>query len=607
MQQYRVADYVAEFIAKIGVKDVFLLPGGGAMHLVDAVGKSPQLNVIACQHEQAVAIAAEAYGRITENIGVAIVTTGPGATNTITAIAGAWIESIPLLIISGQVKRSDLLADSGLRQRGVQEVDIVSVVKPITKFAFTVMDPQEIRRVLEQAYFVAREGRAGPVLVDIPLDVQGAPISADELIGFDPPTVVSRAPIHQQVEELLELVRDSKRPIILAGHGVRLSGGAQVFRKVVAKLGIPVVSTWNASDLLYDDHPLYIGKPGAVALRAPNFAVQNSDLLISIGARLDNIVTAYHPEGFARGAKKAMIDIDAVELNKFQFLLDLKLQADAKQFLEALHSATQTNDSHSYKEWVAQCQGWKKRYPMNDGEPFQNNNKITHYQFVDALSEAIGEDITIITGSSGLAIEAFYSAFRNKKGQRIFLTSGLGAMGYGLPAAIGACVAGNKKPMIALESDGSLQLNIQELATIRANHLPIAIIVMNNEGYASIRSTQRNYFESRYVGTGKEAGLFFPELKNTAHTYEIGYIKIADPINLASQLSAALQLPSPIIIEVMLQTDENLSPKVAAIPQKNGSMLSMPLEDMSPLLPIQVLEKEMCIDLLPASYSARIL
>jgi acetolactate synthase-1/2/3 large subunit len=243
---------------------------------------------------------------------------------------------------------------------------------------------------------------------------------------------------------------------------------------------------------------------------------------------------------------------------------------------------------------------------MNDGEPFQKNNKITHYQFVDALSEAIGEDVTIITGSSGLAIEAFYSAFRNKKGQRIFLTSGLGAMGYGLPAAIGACVAGNKKPMIALESDGSFQLNIQELATIRANHLPIAIIVMNNEGYASIRSTQRNYFESRYVGTGQEAGLFFPELKNIAHAYEIGYIRIVEPKDLKSQLSIALGLSFPIIIEVKIQADENLSPKVAAIPQQNGSMISMPLEDMSPLLPIEVLKREMLIDLLPISYRARI-
>jgi len=495
MQHYRVADYVADFISSIGVKDVFLLPGGGAMHLVDAVGKSTRLNVIACQHEQAVAIAAEAYGRVTENIGVAIVTTGPGATNTLTAIAGAWIESIPLLIISGQVKRSDLLADSGLRQRGVQEVDIVSVVKPITKFAKTVMDPREIRHVLEQAYFVAREGRAGPVLVDIPLDVQGAPIDAKELMGFIAPPIPSNSALDHQVVELIHLIRDSKRPIILAGHGVRLSGGAEVFRDLVQKLGIPVVSTWNASDLLYDNHPLYIGKPGAVSLRAPNFAVQNADLLISIGARLDNIVTAYNPSGFAREAKKVMIDIDLFELEKFNFSLDLKVQSDAKFFLDIFNKSLPKDNQNIFRDWVSKCQDWKKKYPINEGKPFIDNEKITHYQFVDALSNAIGEDTTIISGSSGLAIEAFYSAFRSKKGQRIFLTSGLGAMGYGIPAAIGACIAGNKKSMIALESDGSFQLNIQELATIRANQLPIAILVMNNDGYASIRSTQRNYLK----------------------------------------------------------------------------------------------------------------
>lgn len=601
---YRVADYIADFIAGLGVEHVFLLPGGGAMHLNDAVGKHPRLEVVACLHEQAAAIAAEAYCRINENMGVAMVTTGPGATNAVTAVAGAWIESVPLLIVSGQVKRADLLRGAPLRQKGVQEVDIVSVVSPITKYAVTIERPEDIRRELERAVSIARAGRAGPVWIDVPLDVQGAPIDPALLQGWEAPPEQPIAIDTSVLEQIHQLLEGAERPLLLAGHGVRLSGAAQLFRNIVEAMGVPVVTTWNAMDLLPYEHPLYVGRPGVVALRAPNFAIQNADLLISIGCRLDNIITAYNPRDFARAARKVVVDVDANEIEKLDMAMDLAVTSDAKTFLAAL---SQQLDGAEFRrpQWLERCRDWKSRYGVNDGKPFPATGPISHFQFADSLSDAIAPDTLISTGSSGLAVEVFYTVFRNRPGQRVFLTSGLGAMGYGLPAAIGACFANGRKPMVAVESDGSLQLNLQEFATMRAFDLPICLVVMNNGGYASIRNTQRNYFEGRYVGTGPEAGLWMPDLEDVARTYRLPFRRISDAAELASGLVEAMAQPRPLIIEVMLMTDEALSPKVAAVPQVDGSMRSMPLEDMSPLLPLEVLEKEMDGNLTEVSRKVR--
>ncbi|NNN23769.1 MULTISPECIES: thiamine pyrophosphate-binding protein [Pseudomonas] len=601
---YRVADYIADFIAEQGVGHVFLLPGGGAMHLNDAVGKHPQLEVVACHHEQAAAIAAEAYCRINENLGVAMVTTGPGATNAVTAVAGAWIESVPLLLISGQVKRADLLRGAPLRQKGVQEVDIVSVVKPITKYAVTVERPEDIRRELERASFIARDGRAGPVWIDVPLDVQGAPIDPASLVGWGndvQPAADVDAALLDQVRALLE---GAERPLILAGHGVRLSGAATAFRELVEALGVPVVTTWNAMDLLPYEHPLYVGRPGVVALRAPNFAIQNADLLIAIGSRLDNIITAYAPRDFARGARKVVVDVDANEIAKLDMPIDVAVTSSADAFVAALAAAT-TGVAFRRPQWLERCADWKALYGVNDGQPFPASGPISHFQFADALSDAVPADTLVSTGSSGLAVEVFYTVFRNRPGQRVFLTSGLGAMGYGLPAAIGACFANGRKPMVAVESDGSLQLNLQELATLRGFNLPICLVVMNNGGYASIRNTQRNYFEARYVGTGPEAGLWMPDLEELARAYHLPFRRIRDAAELAQGLAEAVSQPRPMIVEVMLMSDEALSPKVAAVPQPDGSMTSMPLEDMSPLLPLDVLEREMGGRISPVSRKAR--
>lgn len=599
---YRVADYIADFIATLGVGHVFLLPGGGAMHLNDAVGKHPRLEVVACHHEQAAAIAAEAYGRIRENIGVAMVTTGPGATNAVTAVAGAWIESVPLLVLSGQVKRADLLRGAPLRQKGVQEVDIVSIVRPITKYAVTIERPEDIRRELERATYLARSGRAGPVWVDVPLDVQGTPIDPTTLEGWQPDSGDTRVIDAAQIAHICALLEQAERPLILAGHGVRLSGAAVEFREWAQALGVPVVTTWNALDLLPYEHPLYVGRPGVVALRAPNFAVQNADLLIAIGSRLDNILTAYAPRDFARHARKVVVDVDAHEIEKLDMPIDVAVTSDAGDFIRAMSAM----GVHSERpQWLARCADWKARFGVNEGRTFHTEGTISHFHFADALSNAIPANTLVSTGSSGLAVEVFYTVFRNRPGQRVFLTSGLGAMGYGLPAAIGACLANGRQPMVAVESDGSLQLNLQELATLRGLNLPICLVLMNNGGYASIRNTQRNYFEGRYVGTGPEAGLWMPNLQDLARTYELPYLRIGDAGELAPRLAEAMVQPRPLIVEVLLQRDEALAPKVAAIPQANGSMTSMPLEDMSPLLPMEQLQAEMLVPLSAASYAVR--
>jgi acetolactate synthase I/II/III large subunit len=606
IETYRVADYIADFIEKIGVKNVFLLPGGGAMHLVDAVEKNSYIEVVACLHEQAAAISAEAYSRISENIGVAMVTTGPGATNAITAVAGAWIESVPLMIISGQCKRSDMLRDSPLRQKGVQEVDIVKMIKSITKYSKIVENPHEIQAIMEKAYHIARDGRAGPVWIDVPLDVQGSPIELEKLplwkeeVSYENDLNAISINI---VKEVKGLLNSAKRPLILAGHGIRLANSAIAFKDWVEELGVPVVSTWNALDLLPYNHSLYVGRPGVVALRGPNFAVQNCDLLISIGCRLDNIITAYDSKGFARDAKKVVVDVDSNEIEKLEMDIEIAVNADAGVFINAIKEIKMT-PSADLEKWRSMCNDWKLRYAINDGKPFPLRGIISHYHLMDVLSETIPENMLISTGSSGLAVEAFYTAFRNKSGQRVFLTSGLGAMGYGLPSAIGACFANDKKPMISIESDGSLQLNIQELSTVRAFNLPIVLVIMNNDGYASIRNTQRNYFQERYVGTGPESGLVLPDLENIALTYDIQFQKINDASELDENLKKHMQSKVPVIIDVRLIKNEVLLPKVSALLQEDGSITSMPLEDMTPLLPLKVLEDEMIVELLGISKKA---
>jgi len=602
MQKIRVADYVASFIKKIGVDCVFMVPGGGAMFLNDAIQSKKNLDYVANHNEQASSIAAEAYSRVTENIGVAIVTTGPGSTNAITGVAGAWIESVPLMIISGQVKRSDLKGKSGVRQIGPQEVDIVSIVKSITKYATTIKNPKNIRLELEKAYHQATTGRKGPVWIDIPLDIQAAPIEPSKLIGLKKlSSKKNSVKLFNKYDEIINLVNSSKRPIILAGHGIRLSKASKDFTKMCKILKIPVVTTWNAMDLLPNSSKLNIGKPGTVALRAPNFAIQNSDLLISIGARLDNVVTAYNPQNFAKNAKKIIVDIDLNELNKFKIKIDLKINLDAKFFIEKLNDKAAKNKIKSFSDWLKKCNDWKKRYTINDGKNFSKGKGISHLRLVDVLSDCLPKNSLIVTGSSGLAIESFYMAFRNKPGQRIFLTSGLGAMGYGVPALIGALNSNKYKEVICIESDGSFLMNLQEILTLKISKKPFKLFILNNNGYASIRNTQKNYFDGRYIATGPESNLFLPDICKLFDSIGISAIKVKNLDGLIDGVTKVLRSKKSIVCDISLRADDTLWPKSAAILQKNGSMLSMPLEDMSPLLSRAQLKAEMIYPLSPVS------
>jgi len=599
----RVADYLVRRLADLGVEHVFMLPGGGAMHLNDALTLEPRITAVPCHHEQACGIAAEAYGRVKETFGVAMVTTGPGATNVLTPVVGAWIESVPLLVISGQVKTADRLRGRPLRQTGVQEVDIVPMVRNCTKYAVTLEKSADVGREFERAIHEMLSGRKGPVWIDVPLDIQGAQVDPEALEAFVPPTS-DPAGVEQlsaAITQVHELLATAERPLILAGHGVRLAGAAKQFRRLVDTLGVPVVTTWNALDLLPWDHPLCVGRPGVVASRAPNFAVQNCDLLIAIGSRLDNVITAYNPRGFARAAKKVVVDVDPHELAKLDMDIAVAIPADASRFIDAMLTS-RLPPRPDISAWVSRCQSWKTRYTA-DAPPA--GQAISHPAFVKALSDAAPTDSVVGTGSSGLAVEAFYLGFRNKPGQRVFLTSGLGSMGYGLPAAIGACLAAGSRPMICVEGDGSLMLNLQELATLKGLGLPICLVVMNNHGYCSIRNTQRNYFESRFIGTDPEHRLWMPDLEKMAAGFELPFARITSPATLEADLRTALNLPRPCIVDVHLATDEQLSPKAAALPQADGSMLSMPLEDMSPLLTIQELEAEMVVPLLPQSRKVR--
>ena len=593
----RVADYLMQRLADEGVTNIFLLPGGGAMYLNDAIAVERRITPVPCHHEQACGIAAEAYGRTHAlGFGVAVVTTGPGATNIVTPVAGAWIESLPLLVISGQVKRADAINGREIRQGGVQEVDIISVVKPITKFAVTLTSPEDARICLEEALWCMRSKRPGPVWIDVPLDVQAAPINPKLLRGFLPPPSEDLA--DGMVEQVLRanvILKEARRPILLIGHGVRISGATETFRQLAEKLGIPCVFTWNAADTFHWDHDLYIGRPGVVAARAPNFAIQNSDCLISIGCRLDNVITAYNPAGFARAAKKIVVDVDINELDRHQIPIDVKICSSAISFLQAwLENMPVLADLST---WRAKCLDWKHRYTPLDGKTFDAKGPIAHFELADKLSDAIGEDQLVVTGSSGLAVEVFYTAFRNKKGQRMFLTSGLGSMGYGLPAAIGACIGSGRMPTVCVESDGSLMLNLQELATLKQLDLPITLVIMNNNGYASIRNTQKNYFDQRYIGSGPASGLLIPNLMTIAAALGIDCVRVSD----ASELKATLFTGRLRIVEVILEENVALSPKVSAMPQPDGSMISMPLEDMSPMLPRGVLRNEMLIPLHPLS------
>ncbi len=557
------------------------------MHLNDSLGKCKDIEFVCNLHEQASAIAAEAYSRVTNSLGVAIVTTGPGGTNAITGVAGAWLESTPCLIISGQVKRADLKGDLGVRQLGPQEVDIVSIVKPITKYAVTVMDPKSILYHLEKAIAMATSGRKGPVWLDIPLDVQAAAIDTGKLPGYHPKEEESEIVpdvLANQIEETINILNNANRPVLLVGNGVRLSGAQDLILELVDTLGIPVLTTWMGLDLISDEHPLFFGKPGTVAARSANFVIQNSDCLISIGARLDFAVTGFDQTKFARVAKKVILDIDSSELSKLKMNVEVPVCADAKVFIQQLLNKRVDLRPVNRNQWLERCIDWKRNYPVVLPEYWEEKNYVNVYAFSSILAEELSSDDLIIPDSSGADIDKFWLSFHVKAGQRLFSTGGLGAMGFGVPASIGGCLASGRKRTITVNGDGAFQLNIQELETVARLNLPIKYFILNNQGYASIRSSQRTYFDGRLVGCDPSSGLTLPDTLKIAFAYGIKSMRISNNLTSRDSIRAALQLPGPVIIEVITHPDQIVSPRVSSHILSDGSMVSRPLEDLWPFL-----------------------
>src|SRR3989339_248667 len=579
----KLSDYVAQFIANQGVKHVFMVPGGGAMHLNDSIGHNNSIEFICNHHEQASAMAAETYARIANNLGVASVTTGPGGTNAVTGVAGAWLDSTTCLFISGQVKRADLIGDLGVRQNGVQEIDIVSLVKSITKYAVTVMDPNKIRYHLERAVYLAKSGRPGPVWLDIPLDVQAAQIETDCLDGFK---IAEVGPVDnnlaEQVKKTIELLNQAKRPVLFLGNGIRLSGAAKDIVSLVRKLNIPVLSTWLAMDLLSGSDELLIGRPGPVAPRGANFALQNSDFLLTIGARLDNVVTGYAHDKFARAAKKVMVDIDLAELKKMRTKIDVPICADAKDFICELQKQSRSILPLERGDWLAKCSEWKKKYPVVLPE-YRQEKLVSTYVFADELSNALTSDDVIIPCSSGAGIEIFLLAFRAKQGQRVVNTTALGAMGNGLPACLGGCLASGGKRTICVDGDGGVQLNIQEFQTLSQLNLPIKIFILNNQGYSSIRTSQSRYFK-RLSGADSTSGMTLPDIKKIATSYGLKVMSITSQHDLAGQINKVLETPGTVVCEVLCPPDEPRAPSMMSLQKPDGTMVSKPLEDLWPFL-----------------------
>jgi len=594
----KLSDYVFQFIASKGVKHVFLFPGGGAMHLVDSLGRCKEIEYICNHHEQACAIAAEAYARVTNNLGVALVTTGPGGTNAITGVAGAWLDSTPCLFISGQVKRDDLMGNIGVRQLGSQEIDIISLVKPITKYAITITDPADIRFHLEKAVYLAKSGRPGPVWIDIPLDVQAISIEPETLDSFDPKKIavhVDKDSLVKQVSMVIDLINQAERPVILAGNGIRLAGAEKEFLDLVNQLNIPVLTTGLGIDLIPESHRLFIGRPGSIAPRGANFTLQNSDCLIIIGSRLDMALTGYAHDKFARAAKKIMVDIDPAEIKKIKTKIDVPIIADAKLFICELLNRINKNKIKTPTSWLSRCKEWKEKYPVVLNEHRIHRGSVSTYYFSEILADELLNDELIVPGSSGNSIEIFLLTLKVKSGQRIFHNRGLGAMGYGLPASIGACIASGLKRTICVDGDGGFPLNVQELETIARLNLPIKYFVVNNGGYGSIRAMQTNYFKLK-VGADFESGLTLPDINRVASSYGIPTQRIVDQDDLRNQIRTVLQSPGPIVCEVMVIQDEVRQPRLSSMQKSDGSMISKPMEDLWPFLDRQEFLSNMIIE-----------
>lgn len=585
MTKIRVADYIANFLESKSVTKVFLLSGGGMMHLLDAVSRTEKLGYVCNHHEQASAIAAEGYARQSNKLGVCYATSGPGATNVITGLVGAWQDSSPVLFITGQSKLEQTIKHSGLkdlRQFGTFEVNIVPIVQSITKYAVMLEDATMIRYHLEKAYATALQGRPGPVLIDIPIDLQGALINPDELQAYESEFPLASLPSDKVITDILQRLSAAKRPLILAGHGIRVAEQAAQFEQIIKLLNIPVVTTQLAKDLLAYDNPLFIGHPGMKGDRAGNFAVQNADVILSLGSSLHVLTTGYELDKFAPQAYKIQIDLDENVLQRQQVGVNQQVVCDIASFLQKLSRHCPTTLATDIR-WITMCQRWKHDLAVQNEPHEQKANEINYYDFIDVISDICQGNETIVT-DAGSAFYVVGQAFRTKKGQRVIISGALGAMGFALPAATGASFAAPLRTVICITGDGSLQTNLHELATIKHHQLNIKLFIINNNGYISIKNTQDNFFKGHCAGVNKNSGVSFPNLQKIAEAYDISYASITSRAELTQVCKEKLLQTGPMIIEVYANQQQVIIPTVSSEKLASGKMVSKPLDDMFPFM-----------------------
>jgi acetolactate synthase I/II/III large subunit len=582
-----LADYVIEWLTNHDINNIFTVSGGGSIALCDAATKSNSMSYYCCHHEQAAAFAAEGYARTSGKVGASLVTTGPGGTNAITGVSSAWIDSIPLIFISGQVFSNQMIGKSKLRQLGVQEINIIDLVKPNTKYAVCLKTPNDIKYELEKAYHLAVTGRPGPVWIDIPANMQMSTIEPQNLNHYTKKRKnFSTDIINNQINILEKKLVISKRPLILAGHGVRLSQSSEKLINFAEKHNIPILTTWNASDIIKSDHKLFVGRPGAFSERGANFAVQNADLIITLGTRLPFMVTSYNSNDFARNAYKIMVDIDKNELKKSDFKFDLLINTDVAILLENL-----TNKNINFRaneNWIDNCQKIRKKYPILDKEKKKPTKYVNSYLFIDELSSIVSANTSIIT-DMGLSFVGTHQAFKIKKGQNLFTNSGHAPMGWGLPAAFGSSIADKNKQVICLSGDGGLMMNIQEFATIMHHKPNLKVFIYNNNGYLTIKQTQQLGFENRLMGCD-EQDLSFPKFNLIAKAHSIPYLKITGNDDLVNCLNKFLNFEGPAICELIMDPEQTQVPKHINRKDNIGRPIASKFEELYPFLPENEIE-----------------
>ena len=592
----KLSDYVVRFLAEAGITRIFMLTGGGCMHLVDSVGRQSGLEYVCCLHEQSVAFAAQAQAEFTGNLAAALVTTGPGGTNTITGLAAAWLDSSPCIFISGQVKRADLLTRTGVRSMGPQEVDIVSVVRPLTKYAKTLIEPNDVRYELERATYLATTGRRGPVWLDIPLDVQAQLVDETALRGFTPEPVPVSSSLEQQVSETIDLLSRAKRPVLFVGNGARAAHNRGLVRKLAGRLKIPTLLTWKSMDMVPEDYPWFAGRPGSVASRGANFTQQNADCIIVVGARLDMPQIAFSHKNFAPAAKKVLVDVDPLEIAKFEMPIEVPIVADAGDFFTGLLDRLESAHLPDVSDWLAKTRDWAERYPVILPEYWeQNSGFVDLYVLVDVLSDLCTPNDVLAPGSSGACSDVFLQCFRMKEGQRVVNSPSLGAMGTGLPGSIGTCLASGRRRTICVNGDGGFQLNIQDLETVRRLDLPIKYFILCNGSYASIMAAQRNHFAGRMVGSHPSSQLSLPDIRKVAGAYGIASCEILDHADIRSAVQAVLDSPGPVVCAVNVSSDQRTAPRATSSTKPDGTIVTLPMEDMAPRLPRNIFLSEMIV------------